>query len=74
MYTQKMSFVQFASRAIICYFEKKEKSFFANEFNFHQRILSKEATLYDQFNLTDYISCKMTNLYFENDQPLNTKF
>ena len=36
MYTQKMSFVQFASRAIICYFEKKEKSFFANEFKINE--------------------------------------
>ena len=29
-----------------------------------------EAILYDQFNLTDHVLCKMTDLYFEDDIPL----
>ena len=32
-----------------------------------------EAISYDRFNMTDHVLCQMTDLYFENDQPMATK-
>ena len=32
-----------------------------------------EAISYDQLKMTDLVLCKMTNLYFEDDQPEVTK-
>ena len=35
--------------------------------NFH---FWNEAISYDQFSMTDQVLCKMTNIYFEDDQQL----